>query len=182
MWSRKMAVQGLPCSSCATAWTSCWYVICLSACWGWGFGPPSFHLVFRYVRVKIYLSKLYTVRKLSSNSFSGYNYLRFFYFPKSSLCFYDRQMYADSSGVAPLSLFLKTCCFRLSCLREWRVRKPLVGLLLKSRGWSLIISFGQGAWNTTQSSTLNSRVLFFICRLYYSYVKRATPWVVPPNS
>jgi hypothetical protein len=52
-----------------------WCVVSLSAFFGRGFGPCSFHLVFRYVTVKIYLGKLYTVRKLSSSSFCRYNYI-----------------------------------------------------------------------------------------------------------
>jgi hypothetical protein len=36
------------------------------------------------------------------------------------------------------------------------------------------ISFRRGARNTTLGTIFNSKVLFVICHLYYSYVERAT--------
>jgi hypothetical protein len=45
-----------------------------------GVGPRSFHLVFCYALVKIYLGKLYTIGKLSSSSICRYyNILRYVY-------------------------------------------------------------------------------------------------------
>ncbi len=43
-------------------------------------------------------------------------------------------------------------------------------------------SFRWGVRSTTLGSIFNSKVLFVICHLYYSYIERATSWVVPPNS
>ncbi len=42
--------------------------------------------------------------------------------------------------------------------------------------------FRWGTRSTTLGSIFNSKVLFVICHLYYSYIERATSWVVPPHS
>ena len=46
-----------------------WEVSVVSVFWEGGFGPRSFHLVFRSVLIKIYLGNPYTVRKISLSSF-----------------------------------------------------------------------------------------------------------------
>ncbi len=46
-----------------------WEVSVVSVFWKGGFGSRSFHLVFRSVLIKIYLSKPYTIRKILLSSF-----------------------------------------------------------------------------------------------------------------
>ncbi len=51
--------------------------------WFWGGGGPlSFHLIFCYIMVKIYLAKLYTIGKLSSSSICRYLYFKIWVFSR----------------------------------------------------------------------------------------------------